>query len=275
MRTPGAPSLRGRGRAGRHLDGLTSDWRRLAADDPLWAVCVAPGRQSGGWDAEDLYALGRREVEDSLARAAALGLEVGRGEALDFGCGVGRLSLALADRVEHVVGVDIAPEMVAHARRRAGDRTDVEFVVNDRPDLSLFEDGRFRLVFTSLVLQHLPASLAASYLCEMGRVLAPGGVLVAHAPDRPTWSLRGQAFRWLPGPVTRQVQRRLLGYPAPMRMTMLPGARVRATLAGAGVQVVASDPERRYGGYWHELRHYGVRLPASPAGQAPGRNAGS
>ena len=40
-------------------------------------------------------------------------------DALDFGCGVGRMTLALAKRVKRVVGVDIAPQMLALARRNA------------------------------------------------------------------------------------------------------------------------------------------------------------
>ena len=41
---------------------LQEHWRRLGADDPLWAVYVAPGTRHGGWDLEDFLETGRAEV---------------------------------------------------------------------------------------------------------------------------------------------------------------------------------------------------------------------
>ena len=40
-------------------------------------------------------------------------------KALDFGCGVGRLSLALASKFGNVVGVDVSQSMLKEARRNA------------------------------------------------------------------------------------------------------------------------------------------------------------
>ena len=50
-----------------------------------------------------------RQLED-------LGVTVSRGRALDFGCGAGRLTRALAARFESVVGVDVADAMLDKAR---------------------------------------------------------------------------------------------------------------------------------------------------------------
>ena len=47
---------------------------------------------------------------------AARGLPRARALALDFGCGAGRLSRALAAHFEHVVGVDVSASMIETAR---------------------------------------------------------------------------------------------------------------------------------------------------------------
>ena len=91
------------------LDALAAHWTRLGEADPLWAVSVAPGTRGGRWDVEEFFATGRREVDAALGRAAEFGLRPRRGRALDFGCGVGRLSAALARHADELVVVDIAP----------------------------------------------------------------------------------------------------------------------------------------------------------------------
>ncbi|RCV47080.1 methyltransferase domain-containing protein, partial [Marinitenerispora sediminis] len=60
----------------------------------------------------------------------------------------------------------------------------IEFRLHDAPDLGAFEDASFDLVYTDLVLQHLPPALARGYLAEFTRVVRPGGALVVGAPDR-------------------------------------------------------------------------------------------
>ena len=75
--------------------------------------------------------------------------------ALDFGCGVGRLTQALADYVDHAVGVDIAPSMIELARRHNTHGSRCEYIVNDTDHLSRFADQIFDVVYTGRVLQHI------------------------------------------------------------------------------------------------------------------------
>ena len=204
--------------AGRKLAGIGAAWRTFAEDDPLWAICVSPQARGGGWDVAEFYATGVAEVEETLARAGRLGMTVGGGRALDFGCGAGRLTRPLASRFGAAVGVDIAPAMLDLARRDNPVAQQCEFVLNTRPDLALLRDGEFDLVYSSVVLQHLPPVLIRAYLAEFARVLRPGGSLIVQLPTSPRWTPRGLAYRCLPAAVLGIVQRRLLGYPAPMRM---------------------------------------------------------
>jgi SAM-dependent methyltransferase len=236
------------------LKQIKSDWTTLGDADPLWAVLADPGRRGGRWDNATFLATGRAEVDAALAHAARLGL-TRRGEALDFGCGAGRLSLALADRVTHVVGVDISAPMLARAREL--DPTGrCEYIESVDPDLRRFGESSFDVVFSSLVLQHVPQPTAQVYLAEMVRVLRPGGALIVQVATSPDHSAKGFLVRILPRRAVRVAQRRVLGYPAPMDMYPLRGADVEATIERAGGTVLDVVPDPMYGGNWRYARYF-------------------
>ena len=225
------------------LTAQRRDWDELAELDPYWAVCTTPGRRFGGWDAAEFFATGEREIAMVLAEAGPLGVPGGRGEALDFGCGLGRLTRALADRFERCVGVDISPRMVEGARELNADRGGLDFRVNPDAGLAQFADGRFDLVYSSIVLQHVPRrDWIAAYLQEFARVLRPGGAIVFTLPSHIPLVYRAQWRRRLYHALRR------LGVPAdtvyrrlrlqPIAMSFLPERAVRATLQGAGARVL-------------------------------------
>lgn len=243
----------------RDLDRLRVDWTRLGAEDPLWAVLIRPGTRHGGWDPDEFLATGRAEVGAALDRLGELGALPPLGSVLDFGCGAGRASQALAERADKVVGVDVSEPMLAAARRL--DRSDgrCTFVLNDRPDLSGFADASFDLVYSSLVLQHLPPPLARSYLAEFTRVLRPGGAMAVQVATRPTLSVKGVLFRYAPQPLLRFGQRRILGYPAPMRMHPISAADFAATISRYDGRLLDSVEDTTYGGHWIYHRHFAVR----------------
>ncbi len=160
-------------------------WNRLGHKDPLWAVLTDARYKDGGWDPEALLTVGVAEVERILTTAQDRQLTFGRQSALDFGCGVGRLSQALAPSFASVVGVDIAPSMIAEAERLNKWGSKIRFMVNDRPDLAIFDDNSFDLVVTLLVLQHIEPRYSRNYIGEFVRVMKPGGLLIFQVPAGP------------------------------------------------------------------------------------------
>lgn len=232
------------------LEDVRRNWTKLGAEDPLWAVYVAPGTQNGRWDVEQFRETGRTEVGRSLDRLAELGIAVGDGTALDFGCGVGRLSGPLAERFSRVVAVDVAPSMLERAREMDISGGRIDWVLNEAPDLSFQPEDSIDLVYTSLVLQHLPRELALSYVREFVRVLRPGGVAVMQVASRTTPSVKGWAFRHLPPALLGWAQKTLLRYPAPMLMTALTRADIEAVVRPMGAAVVDVQEDPTYGGHW-------------------------
>jgi SAM-dependent methyltransferase len=106
---------------------------------------------------------------DHLLQQFAPGKDV-----LDYGCGGGHYSLALAKYARRVTGVDISPDSVEECRGRAiaaGVDGTVSFEVGDCEHLP-FDDASFDLVVESGVLHHL--ELGQAYR-EVARVLKPGG----------------------------------------------------------------------------------------------------
>ena len=93
-----------------------------------------------------------------------LGVLQRRGRALDFGCGVGRLTQALATYFDEAVGVDIAPSMVKLAKRYNRFKARCVYYVNREADLRLFPDQQFDFIYTNIVLQHMKPEYAKSYI---------------------------------------------------------------------------------------------------------------
>lgn len=228
------------------------DWEDLGRIDPEWAILTEPGKQHGGWDLEEFLESGRAEITGALKRADQLGALDRRRRALDVGCGMGRLSAALADHFEEVVAVDISDAMLSRARELHAGRSNLRFEQAPADDLSALRPGNFDFVFTKLVLQHLPSCKAALHAFdEMLRVLAPSGLLVAQ-----TTSALPRRHRLQPRPRAYRALRRL-GIPAdilyerlrlqPIRMTVVPPAAAAALLRlrGAHLKDVVTEPQER------------------------------
>ncbi len=104
------------------------------------------------------------------------------GEAvLDVGCGTGTLAMKVARRVGRagrVAGVDPSPEQIARARAKAARRhLPIAFQIGVIEQLA-FPDQTFDVVFSTLMMHHMPQSLKRQGLAEIARVLKPGGRLV-------------------------------------------------------------------------------------------------
>jgi ubiquinone/menaquinone biosynthesis C-methylase UbiE len=117
------------------------------------------------------------ELQD--ARAASLEQDVvrfvapsGDERALDSGTGSGALAFALAPHVREVVGVDIVPELLEQARKRAERFPNSTFVEGDSTKLP-FEYGSFDLAGTLRTLHHIARPELA--MAELVRVTRPRG----------------------------------------------------------------------------------------------------
>jgi len=157
-------------------DKMRLDWdRRASVDARYWVAATQEA------DVESYERSARTDTEAFLAGLAphlpprAAGAPYA-GAALDLGCGIGRMTALLASHFGEVVGVDVSEVMIQEARALHGDVPGLRFEANSGADLSALGDGAFGVVCSYSVLAHLPPDVVEAYFCEVGRVLAPGGV---------------------------------------------------------------------------------------------------
>jgi SAM-dependent methyltransferase len=156
-------------------------WNAFGKRDPFWAILTHPDKRDGKWTPEEFFQTGWDNIAEVLARLESLRIAGKRDRALDFGCGAGRLTRAIAAHYNDVVGVDIAPSMIELARD-LDPPANCHFMVNERSDLRQFADQSFDFIYSLIVLQHLEPQYSLGYLREFLRVLAPSGVLVFQLP---------------------------------------------------------------------------------------------
>lgn len=213
------------------LDTVRQTFEKLGREDPLYGVLTDHARRYNKWDPSEFFETGVAEVSRMMSSLEAIPLAVARGDALDFGCGVGRLTLALGAHFPRVVGVDIADSMIARAREYNTLGSRVRYEVNTCDDLSLFPDETFDFVYSSIVLQHVPPQSSTRYIREFFRVLRPGGAAVFHVPSGKAYapgSLGEVLYR-----VRREYLRRawkLLRGRAPYEMHYVPREQVEALI---------------------------------------------
>ncbi len=238
-----------------------SAWEEMGDLDPLWAILSDSSKKHGKWDVDDFFRTGIEEISALMQRCDALGLPRRKQQALDFGCGVGRLTQPLAEHFDHVVGLDISHTMVRRARElnRHGDRC--EFVVHDSTALP-FSDDAFDLIYTRIVLQHIPSALIPGYVREFVRTLRAGGLMVVQIPSHIPWLNRIQ-----PKTLVYDALRRL-GMPHrllfeklglhPIRMNFVSEKKVAAVIAAAGGKMLHVEHDASTGSSRTQSRVYVV-----------------
>jgi len=157
-------------------------WDQLASSDPMSAILTVAEKRSGRWDPDEFFATGAADVASLIQKTSRWGVPTARRQALDFGCGIGRITQPLADHFEKVYGVDLSEGMLKHARQRNRKGERCEYVWNRSAELRRFADASFNLIYSRLTLQHIRPCEVRSYLEEFLRLLAPGGLLYFQYP---------------------------------------------------------------------------------------------
>jgi SAM-dependent methyltransferase len=173
------------------IEAAREYWNQHATRDPLWAVLSDSSKTDRRWDLASFMQTGEREIALLFHELNALGLAVSRDAAVDFGCGVGRLTQALARRFGSVLGLDVSSGMIRIARQinKYGDR--VTYETNDGSLAARIQESSVDFVYSTLVLQHMHPDISSTYVSELVKSLRPGGLFVFQLPVSRTEALRG------------------------------------------------------------------------------------
>jgi SAM-dependent methyltransferase len=164
------------------LTNEQSYWEELAQIDPYWAILSDPKYRYGKWDLNDFFRSGEQQVHHTMNLASIHGLPAERDLALDFGCGVGRLTRSLAPYFQEVHAFDFSKSMIERARELNGAYTNCHFdlIQNGPQDLP---SSQYDLIYSLLVLQHLPSNASIKeYIREFIRLIKPDGLIIFQLP---------------------------------------------------------------------------------------------
>jgi len=155
---------------------MREDWDERARSDAFHYI--ASWRND--WDRDSFFASG----EQDYLRLAAPFLTKSNFDptgktALELGCGVGRMTRALAQSFARVVAIDISADMLAQAKSYLPDMTNITWLQGNGANLDGVDSSSIDFAFSYIVLQHMPEpALAFNYVREMLRVTKPGGLFL-------------------------------------------------------------------------------------------------
>lgn len=194
----------------------------------MWAVLSDDTKKGGKWNEAEFFETGRTQISGELKKLRDAGIQLNWNRALDFGCGPGRLTQALADYFSVVDGLDISSSMIekANALNKAPER--IHYHVNPRSDLSVLASDSYDFIYSVIVLQHIPPEIQERYISEFIRLLKPGGVACFQTIHTHSW--RACVPNWFVE-LYRAYKHRARAY---IPMYGLPPHRVRGAISSRG-----------------------------------------
>ncbi len=115
--------------------------------------------------------------------------KIGKGDrVLDIGCGTGLLSIRAINKGASVVGIDINPQMLEIAEKRAEQfecQAELELLEMGVAEMDRFEDSSFDKVISSLCFSELPEYELEYTLKQTRRILKEGGLLILGDENKP------------------------------------------------------------------------------------------
>ena len=133
-----------------NLKELKYNWDKFGQLDPFWAILSDNNKKGNKWKSGEFFETGQREIDRLLNSIQESEIDLFKKKALDFGCGAGRLTQALAPYFEEVYGVDISPSMLELANQYNSYGKKCQYYLNDQDNLKLFEDNHFDFILPEI-----------------------------------------------------------------------------------------------------------------------------
>ncbi len=173
------------------LDALfaktVAQWQHLGQTEPYWSVLTSDRYfiETFHQNRDAFFATGEVEVQAFESTVARAGLSFpSNARCLELGCGVGRVTAALAKRFTEVVAVDVSqPHLNIAKNELARLQPTNKIDYQQLNQLSQMQNlGSFDVVYTKIVLQHNPPPVINYLLKSMLNSLNPGGIALFQLP---------------------------------------------------------------------------------------------
>ena len=155
---------------------MRGDWDERACENAMYYVSTT----GEDWTEEEFFRSGQKTIEEQIANDMTnicQGKDPGDMRVLEIGCGLGRLTLALAGLFGEVHAVDVSGEMISRARQYLRATPNVHLYRNSGVDLTIVPKLEFDFAFSMIVFQHIPSKeVIENYLREVNRLLRPGAL---------------------------------------------------------------------------------------------------
>lgn len=177
----------------RMLERIEQAWSKMGEDWPYFSVLsqsqYLPRNIAGSL--EEFWAGGEGEAEITLALLHGLGFDPAGKICVEYGCGLGRVTMPFATRFEKVHAYDISASHLALARQRAAAVGAVNVQFHHRGDGVLAPLEACDFFYSRLVFQHNPPPVMRELVRLALASLRPGGIAVFEIPVY----LSGYCFR--------------------------------------------------------------------------------
>ena len=251
-------------------DHYQKQWHNLGLYDPYWAVLSDPTKKDGKWDKADFFASGQIEIEQVIKNLSLAGIKLRSQIALDFGCGVGRLTRPLSKYFDKVIGIDISKPMLDEAMVQNKDFENIIFLHNVSHDLSLILDSTVDFIYSNIVLQHMPAQQQLLFISEFCRILKAGGVAVFQTPSHCDFStITGWVHFMVSNHILNFARRLIYGRHCIMEIHTLDKNNVLETLSKHSMSIAKLENSNATGKGFISYRYYAVKLSTGQKPQSP------
>lgn len=177
------------------------DWEKWGKVNPYYGVLSAEKFKGSRLDkeaAEEFYKLGEYDIANVMADIQSLSPNYKKfSHAVDFGCGVGRLTVPLAKHAKKVTGLDVSPSMIDTACKgltKTSKRTITYEVCND--ELAGLPK-KYDLVHSYIVLQHIPVKRGVKIIDKLLDNLENKGFAALHVTFERNVGTKKRATVWV------------------------------------------------------------------------------
>jgi len=239
-----------------YLKTLGNNWNKLASANPMSSILVDNSISNKKWSEEVFFSTGFFEVQDLISTMHHNHIECKKDRALDFGCGIGRLTQALANEFTEVVGVDIAPQMIETAIKLSKLKN-CSFKLNISADLRIFESNTFDFIYSNIVLQHIRPTYIFKFIKEMFRIIDNDGLIAFQLPDR----LVNPVLELFNNSISKIFLNKLylllqLKKDQPIEMYSIRKSKIEDFLCEIGGRIVHIEENRNAGPRWISYTYY-------------------
>ncbi|MFC1565099.1 class I SAM-dependent methyltransferase, partial [candidate division KSB1 bacterium] len=239
---------------------IRNQWEALGTNDPYWAVLTFPEKKGGKWNQEEFFQTGICEIAEVLSKVDTLNIELNRSNALDFGCGVGRLSRALSTHFEKVIGIDISEAMLTEAKQVNCNYDNLIFIHNNEADLKIVADRSIDFLYSNIVLQHMPDKMQKKYIIEFCRIINNKGIIVFQTPSKAKIrNIKGIAHMFFGNRFLNVVRKFIYGKNNIMEIHTLPKKEVIQILNECKMTLVNVERYDCAGPAYESYRYYAVK----------------